>query len=58
LELFCTACVSNVRKNAQNKLIFFLPGGKKEVTERDQTESDQARHYGIMESDKALFRMR
>jgi hypothetical protein len=28
-----------------------------EVTESDQIESDQTRHYGIMESDKALFGM-
>jgi hypothetical protein len=29
-----------------------------EVTECDQTESDQTRHYALLESDKALFGMR
>jgi hypothetical protein len=29
-----------------------------EVTECDQTESDQKRHYALLESDKALFGMR
>jgi hypothetical protein len=28
-----------------------------EVTESDQTEYDQTSHYGILESDKALFGM-
>jgi hypothetical protein len=28
-----------------------------EVTECDQTESDQTRHYALLESDKALFGM-
>jgi hypothetical protein len=29
-----------------------------EVTERDKSECDQARQYGLQESDKALFGMR
>jgi hypothetical protein len=31
---------------------------RSEVTECDQTESDQTRHYAPLESDKALFGMR